>query len=72
MFLMKNRVILIAYLAMFFGLVSFYDLYSENVYLVALAAALILVGGLIAWLVSIRGASRELSAKRFSLRIYTF
>ncbi|MBL6592520.1 MAG: hypothetical protein O3C16_02430 [Actinobacteria bacterium] len=55
---MKNRVILIAYLAMFFGLVSFYDLYSENVYLVALAAALILVGGLIAWLVSIRGASR--------------
>lgn len=58
MFLMRNRVILIAYLAMFFGLVSFYDLYSENVYLVALAAALILVGGLIAWLVSIRGASR--------------
>lgn len=58
MFLMKSRVILIAYLAMFFGLVSFYDLYSENVYLVALAAALILVGGLIAWLVSIRGASR--------------
>ena len=55
---MKNRVILIAYLAMFFGLVSFYDLYSENVYLVTLAAALILVGGLIAWLVSIRGASR--------------
>ena len=58
MFLMKNRVILIAYLAMFFGLVSFYDIYSENVYLVALAGALILVGGLIAWLVSIRGASR--------------
>ena len=58
MFLMKNRVILIAYLAMFFGLVSFYDLYSENIYLVALAAAFILVGGLIAWLVSIRGASR--------------
>ena len=55
---MKNRVILIAYLAMFLGLVSLYDLYSENVYLVALAAALILVGGLIAWLVSIRGASR--------------
>ena len=54
---MKNRVILIAYLAMFFGLVSFYDLYSEYVYLVALAAALILVGGLIAWLVSIRGSS---------------
>ena len=58
MFLMKNKVILIAYLAMFFGLVGFYDLYSQNVYLVALAAALILVGGLIAWLVSIRGSSR--------------
>ena len=58
MFLMKNKIILIAYLAMFFGLVGFYDLYSQNVYLVALAAALILVGGLIAWLVSIRGSSR--------------
>jgi len=55
---MKNKIILIAYLAMFFGLVGFYDLYSQNVYLVALAAALILVGGLIAWLVSIRGSSR--------------
>jgi len=54
---MKNRLILVAYLAMFFGLVGFYDLYSQNVYLVALAAALILVGGLVAWLVSIRGAS---------------
>jgi len=58
LFLMKNKVILIAYLAMFFGLVGFYDLYSQNVYLVALAAALILVGGLIAWLVSIRVSSR--------------
>lgn len=54
---MKNRLILVAYLAMFFSLVGFYDLYSQNVYLVALAAALILVGGLIAWLVSIRGSS---------------
>ena len=54
---MKNRFILIAYLAMFFSLISLYDRYSENVYLVALAAALILVGGLVAWLVSIRGSS---------------
>jgi hypothetical protein len=54
---MKNRIILIAYLAMFFGLVSSYDLYSENVYFVALASALILIGGLIAWLFSIRGSS---------------
>ena len=54
---MKNRLILVAYLTMFFGLVGFYDLYSQNVYLVALAAALILVGGLSAWLVSIRGSS---------------
>lgn len=54
---MKNRLILIAYLAMFFGLVSSYDFYSGNIYLVALAGALILVGGLIAWLVSIRGSS---------------
>ena len=54
---MKNRLILVAYLAMFFGLVGIYDLYSQNVYLVALAAAFILVGGLIAWLASIRGSS---------------
>lgn len=54
---MKNRLILIGYLAMFFGLVSSYDLYSGNVYLVALAGALILIGGLIAWLFSIRGSS---------------
>lgn len=57
--LMKNRVILVAYLAMFFGLVNSYDLYSENVYLVALAGALILIGGLIAWLFSIRGSSKS-------------
>ncbi|MEL0291609.1 MAG: hypothetical protein VW942_04480 [Aquiluna sp.] len=56
---MKNRLILFAYLAMFFGLVSAYDLYSENVYLVALAGALILIGGLIAWLFSIRGSSKS-------------
>jgi len=55
---MKNRLLLVAYLAMFFGLVGSYDFYSQNVYLVALAAALILVSGLIAWLVSIRGSSR--------------
>ncbi len=54
---MKNRIILVTYLAMFFGLIGFYDLYSENVYLVALAGALILIGGLIAWLFSIRGSS---------------
>jgi len=54
---MRNRLILVAYLAMFFGLVGFYDLYSENIYLVALAGALILIGGLIAWLFSIRGSS---------------
>jgi len=54
---MKNRMILFAYLIMFFGLVSSYDLYSDNVYLVALASALILIGGLIAWLFSIRGSA---------------
>jgi len=54
---MKNRMILFAYLIMFFGLVSSYALYSDNVYLVALASALILIGGLIAWLFSIRGSN---------------
>jgi hypothetical protein len=51
---MRNRLILIGYLALFFGVVGFYDSYKENTLLVILAAAIILIAGLIAWVWSIQ------------------
>ena len=51
---MRNRWILIGYLTLFFGVVSFYDSYKENTLLVILAAAIILIAGLIAWVWSIQ------------------
>lgn len=47
---MRNRLILLGYLALFFGLVSVYDFYKDNVYLVALVALILTVSGLAAWL----------------------
>jgi hypothetical protein len=47
---MRNKLILLGYLALFFGLVSVYDLYKDNVYLVALVAVVITFSGLAAWL----------------------
>jgi hypothetical protein len=47
---MRNRFILLGYLALFFGLVSVYDLYKDNVYLVALVAVILTFSGLAAWL----------------------
>jgi hypothetical protein len=47
---MRNKLILLGYLALFFGLVSAYDVYKDNVYLVALAAGILTFGGLAAWL----------------------
>jgi hypothetical protein len=47
---MRNKLILIGYLALFFALVSVYDAYKNNVYLVALVAGIITFGGLAAWL----------------------
>ena len=47
---MRNKLILLGYLALFFGLVSVYDLYKDNVYLVALVAAILTFAGLAAWL----------------------
>jgi hypothetical protein len=54
LFLMRNRWILIGYLALFFGVVSFYDSYRDNTPLVIVAAAIILIAGLIAWVWSIQ------------------
>ena len=47
---MRNKLILLGYLALFFGLVSVYELYKDNVYLVALVAVILLFVGLAAWL----------------------
>jgi hypothetical protein len=47
---MRNRLILLGYLALFFSAVGSYDLYKDNVYLVALVAAVLMFSGLGAWL----------------------
>ena len=47
---MRNKLILFGYLALFFGLVSVYDLYKDSVYLVALVAVILTFSGLAAWL----------------------
>jgi hypothetical protein len=47
---MRNRLILLGYLALFFSLVGTYDLYKDNVYLVALVAVILTFAGLGAWL----------------------
>jgi Flp pilus assembly protein TadB len=51
---MRNRWILIGYLVLFFGVAGLYDSYKENTLLVILAAAIILIAGLIAWVWSIQ------------------
>ena len=51
---MRNRLIILGYLALFFGLVSVYDLYKGNVYLVALVAVIPTFAGLAAWLWSVQ------------------
>jgi hypothetical protein len=51
---MRNRWILIGYLTLFFGVVGFYESYKENTLIVILAAAIILIAGLIAWVWSIQ------------------
>jgi hypothetical protein len=47
---MRNKLILLGYLALFFGLVSVYDFYQDNVYLVSLVAGILTFSGLAAWL----------------------
>jgi hypothetical protein len=56
---MRNKLILISYLALFFALVSVYDAYKNNVYLVALVAGIITFGGLAAWLWSAQTGKDE-------------
>jgi hypothetical protein len=47
---MLNKLILLGYLALFFALVSSYDAYKDNVYLVALVSGILTFAGLAAWL----------------------
>lgn len=56
---MLNRVLLIGYAVLFIGLVNSYESYQDNVLLVVLAATAITAGGLVAWLVSIRGRNND-------------
>ncbi len=51
---MRNKLILLGYLGLFFGLVSVYDVYKDNVYLVALVAVILTIAGLVAWLWSVQ------------------
>jgi hypothetical protein len=56
---MRNRLILIGYLALFFTLVAFYDLYKENVYAVAIVAIVLMFAGLGAWLWSVQPGNEK-------------
>ena len=47
---MRNKLILLGYLALFFALVPAYDVYKDSVYLVALVAGILTFAGLAAWL----------------------
>ena len=49
---MSNKLVLGIYAAVFAATIWSYDLYKDSTIAVALAAAVITVGGLIAWLLS--------------------
>jgi hypothetical protein len=51
---MRNRRILLGYLAVFFSVVYFYDSYRENTLLVILAVTVISLEGLAAWVWSVQ------------------
>ena len=51
---MSNKWILLAYAALFFVVVSAYDSYADNTYLVALAGITLSVTGVGAWLWSVQ------------------
>jgi uncharacterized membrane protein YqjE len=51
---MRNRWILLGYLSLFFVVVSLYDSYKDNDLLVILAAAVVLITGLLAWIWSVQ------------------
>ena len=56
---MRNRWILLGYLVLFFALVSFYDAYKDNVYIVALVALILCFAGLAAWVWSVQPGKED-------------
>lgn len=55
----RNKTLLAVYLIVFTSLVLNYDLYRNNTWLVLIATSVILIGGLLAWLASIRGSTEK-------------
>lgn len=51
---MRNRWILLGYLSLFFVVVGLYDSYKDNDLLVVIAAAVLLIIGLLAWIWSVQ------------------
>jgi uncharacterized membrane protein YqjE len=51
---MRNRWILFGYLSLFFVVVGLYDSYKDNDLLVVIAAAALLITGLLAWIWSVQ------------------
>ena len=56
---MSNKLVLAIYAAVFAATIWSYDLYKDSTIAVAIAAAVVTVGGLIAWLVSARGKHND-------------
>ena len=51
---MSNKLVLAIYAAVFAATIWSYDLYKDSTVAVAIAAAVVTVGGLLAWLYSAR------------------
>ena len=51
---MSNKLVLTIYAAVFAATIWSYDLYKDSTIAVAIAAAVVTVGGLIAWVLSAR------------------
>lgn len=56
---MSNKWILAGYAVLFFVVVSNYELYAENTYLVVLAAAVLSIAGIGAWVWSVQPKKKD-------------
>jgi hypothetical protein len=61
--------ILLGYLALFFGSVSVYDFYTDKVYLAALVSALLTFSGLAAWLCPAQTGTNKHQMKKSSIGV---
>jgi len=55
----SNKWILAGYAVLFFVVVSNYELYAENTYLVVLAAAVLSIAGIGAWVWSVQPKKKD-------------